>query len=251
MPEGDTIHRAAASLRVLVGERVEAESPHPRGVATGVAAAVDGRRLERVEAVGKNLVLRFEGGVVVRSHLRMNGRWRVQPRGAGVLGSPWLVLRSRRWEAIQRNGPVLTLDTRFRASLGPDVLDADVATPLLVARLRGAEAGRLLGDAILDQRVLSGVGNMWAAEALWHARLSPWLAAADATADELTELLEWVRAAMAGSVEGSRPGRAVYRRAGRPCGRCGEHIRSRGLGDANRTAFWCPGCQRGPSAAPG
>jgi endonuclease-8 len=251
MPEGDSIHRAAAALRVLVGERLEAESPHPRGAATGVAAAVDGRRLESVEAVGKNLVLRFEGGVAVHSHLRMNGRWRLQPRGAAVLGRPWLVLRGELWEAIQRNGPVLALETRFRGRLGPDVLDAAVSTGELVARLRAVEPGRALGEVLLDQRVLSGIGNMWAAEAAWQARLSPWIAVGDASDGELTELVGWVREAMRRSVRGGRSRRRVYRRAARPCERCGEPIRSRGLGDANRTSYWCPRCQRGPSPAPG
>ena len=81
MPEGDSLHRVARRLQVLVGERVEAESPNPRGQVTGVARAVDGRVLERVEAVGKNVLLHFDGGVVVRSHLRMSGRWRVRRRG--------------------------------------------------------------------------------------------------------------------------------------------------------------------------
>jgi endonuclease-8 len=245
MPEGDAIHRAASELRVLVGDRVEAESPHPRGAATGVASAVDGRRLESVEAFGKNLVLRFEGGVVGHSHLRMNGRWRVQPRGAGVLGKPWLVLRGERWEAIQRHGPVLALETRFRAGLGPDVLDDAVDDGVLIARIRGA-GQRLLGEVLLDQRVVSGVGNMWAAEALWQGRVSPWLVAADAREPELALVVAWVREAMRASVAGRRSARSVYRLAGRPCGRCGDTIRSRGLGDANRTAYWCPGCQRGP-----
>ena len=80
MPEGDSLHRAARRLQVLVGERLEAESPNPRGQVTGVASRVNGRRLESVNAVGKHLLLRFEGGVVVRSHLRMNGRWRVRRR---------------------------------------------------------------------------------------------------------------------------------------------------------------------------
>ena len=95
MPEGDSLHRAAARLQALVGQRVEAAAPHPRGAATGVAPAVDGRLLERVEAVGKNLLLHFEGGVTVLSHLRMSGRWRVEPRGAYRTGRPWLVLRAR------------------------------------------------------------------------------------------------------------------------------------------------------------
>ena len=75
MPEGDSIHRAARSLQALVGERVEVETPHPRARVLSIAGRLDGRRLERVEAVGKNLLLHFEGGVILRSHLRMNGRW--------------------------------------------------------------------------------------------------------------------------------------------------------------------------------
>ena len=92
MPEGDSLHRAALRLQVLVGERIEAESPNPRAQATGVAPRIDGRVLESVEAVGKNLLLRFEGNVVVRSHLRMSGRWRVEPRGRSRVGLPWLDL---------------------------------------------------------------------------------------------------------------------------------------------------------------
>src|ERR671924_283855 len=101
MPEGDALHRIAARLQVLVGERVEASSPNPRGLVTGVARAVDGRVLESVHAVGKNLILRFEGGVTVRSHLRMNGRWRVTLRRETESGRPWLVLRGRKWQAAQ------------------------------------------------------------------------------------------------------------------------------------------------------
>ena len=81
MPEGDTLHRAARRLQVLVGQRIEASSPHPRAQAERVAEVVDGRVLESVEAVGKNLLLHFEGGVTLRSHLRMSGRWRVYRRG--------------------------------------------------------------------------------------------------------------------------------------------------------------------------
>jgi len=165
MPEGDAIHRAAAALRMLVGQRVEAESPHPRGVVTGVARAVDGRLLESVDAVGKNLLLRFEGGVTVRSHLRMSGRWRVQARGGKVFGRPWLVLRGERWEAIQSNGPVLEIDTGVRARVGPDVLGEGVESRDLVGALRGADPRCVLGEALLDQRAISGVGNMWAAVA--------------------------------------------------------------------------------------
>lgn len=249
MPEGDSLHRAAARLQVLVGERVEVETPHPRAAATGIAPRLDGRILEAVDARGKHLLLRFEGGVVLRSHLRMNGRWRVEPRGARRTGTPWLVLRGREWEAVQWNGPVLTLDTRPAERLGPDVVADEFDLAAALARLRGADQARRLGEALQDQRLVAGVGNMWMAEALWAARLSPWLRLGDATDEELTGALTEARTAMRAALAGARGLRRVYRRAGRPCPRCGERIRSRGLGDANRTAYWCERCQRGDGPA--
>jgi endonuclease VIII len=247
MPEGDSLHRAARRLQVLVGERVEAESPHPRGAATGVARAVDGRVLESVEAVGKNLLLRFEGGLTVRSHLRMSGRWRIGRRGPRRVGSPWLVLRSRDWEAAQWNGPVLSLGGgEALRRLGPDLLADDTDVAAVAERVRRGGAGRLLGEALLDQRLVSGLGNMWLAESLHRVGVSPWLPVEDATVDELRAALEEGRRLMRASVGGARPTRLVYRRAGRPCPRCGTPVRSRGLGEANRIAYWCPACQRGP-----
>ena len=244
MPEGDSIHRIARRLDVLVGERLEAESPNPRGRVTGVAVAVDGRRLESVDAVGKHLLLRFEGDVVVRSHLRMNGRWRIRRRtDVGWRGSPWLVLRGREWEATQWNGPVLGLGRGVVDRLGPDLLAADTDLSELVSRARRADPTRLVGETLVEQRVVAGIGNMWLAEALWHARVSPWSRLADVSDDELEQALEWARIAMSESVAGRRPQRVVYRRVGRGCPRCGEPILSRGLGDANRTAYWCPTCQ--------
>src|SRR4051794_5934070 len=243
MPEGDSLHRAVARLRPLVGLRLAATSPHPRGLVTGVAKAVDGLRLEGVEAVGKNLLLRFEGGVTVRSHLRMTGRWRVGPIGSTGTGRPWLLLRGDGVEATQWNGPVLSLDPGPVRRLGPDLL-ADASNPaILVARLRRADGSRPLGEVLQDQRLVAGIGNMWMSEALWAVRLSPWLLLGNARDEELVEALEWARAAMRASVAGARPTRAVYRRAGRPCRRCGTPIESRGQGDDNRTAYWCPGCQ--------
>src|SRR5215468_8790938 len=109
MPEGDSLHRAAQQLQVLVGERLEVETPHPRAAVKGLAERLSGRRLEQVEAVGKNLLLRFEGGLVLRSHLRMKGRWRVERRGAVQAGKPWLVLRGAEYEALLWNGAVLEL----------------------------------------------------------------------------------------------------------------------------------------------
>ena len=244
MPEGDSLHRIARQLQVLVGHRVEAESPNPRGLVTGVARAIDGLRLERVDAIGKNLLLSFEGGVVVRSHLRMNGRWRVRPRrNARSAGSPWLVLRAGDWEATQWHGPILTLDRSALRALGPDLLSDDLEFGELLARLRAVDQGRLIGEAVLDQHIVAGIGNMWLAELLWHGGISPWSRLGDVPDNDLEQALRWARDEMRASAEGRRPTRSVYRRAGRPCRRCGELIRSRGLGDLNRTAYWCPHCQ--------
>jgi formamidopyrimidine-DNA glycosylase len=93
MPEGDALHRAARRLQVLVGQQLEVETPHPRAAVKQLAPRLDGRRLENVEAIGKNLLLRFEGGLVLRSHLRMKGRWRVFRRDTPIFGQPWLVQR--------------------------------------------------------------------------------------------------------------------------------------------------------------
>jgi len=246
VPEGDALHRAARRLQPLVGQRLEVEAPNPRAQATGVAPRIDGRVLESVEAVGKNLLLRFEGGVVLRSHLRMTGRWLVGRRGTLRTGSAWLVLRGREWEAVQLNGPVLSLADAARVRrLGPDVLAPGFDPAAVVARLRAGERGRRLGEALQDQRVVAGIGNMWMSEAAWAARLSPWLRVGEATDEELLAVVSAAASLMGSSLAGPRPRREVYRRAGIACRRCGSLVRSRGQGDANRTAYWCPGCQRG------
>jgi endonuclease-8 len=249
VPEGDSLHRAARRLQPLVGQRLEVESPNPRAQATGVAGRVDGRVLESVEAVGKNLLLRFEGGLVVRSHLRMTGRWRIEPRGTARTGLPWLVLRGDELEGVLWNGPVLTLEARNVRRLGQDVLAEDFDVDAAMRRLRGAAQLRL-GEALQDQRLLAGIGNMWMAEALWTVRVSPWAWVRDASDETLREVVEAARRLMREALATGRPGRQVYRRAGRPCLRCGTIVRSRGQGDENRTAYWCPGCQAG-GAPPG
>jgi endonuclease VIII len=246
MPEGDSLHRAARRLQALVGERVAVETPHPRAAAERLAERLDGRRLLGVEAVGKNLLLRFEGGLVLRSHLRMTGRWQVRERGRARRGTPWLVLAGREREAVLWNGPVLELTARGTRRLGPDILADPPDLTAMVANLRREHPGREFGDALLDQRLVAGIGNVWKAESLWRARLSPWLPVGDVTDAELERVLREAARLMRASVEGWSGERAVYRKAGRPCQRCGERIRSRGQGDDNRTAYWCPGCQ--PSA---
>jgi endonuclease-8 len=249
LPEGDTLHRAARRLQVLVGERVEVEVPHPRAQASIDAARLDGRRLESVEAFGKNLVLRFEGGIVLRSHLRMSGRWTVRPRGQPAAGRPWLVLRGAAAEAVLWNGPVLELHARALASLGPDILSVPPDYEAMLARIDRAESGRHFGDVLQDQRLIAGIGNMWMAETLWHAKLSPWQRLGDVARDERLRALETAAGLMRASVDAGRgPRKNVHGRAGRACPRCGTPVRAWGQGDANRIAYWCPACQSG--AAP-
>ena len=245
MPEGDSLHRAAARLQILVGQKVEVETPHPRAAVKRLAERLDGRTLDRVEAEGKNLFLSFAGGLVLRSHLRMNGRWRVEPRGTARRGTPWLVLRGDEYEAVQWNGPILDLvTTSYAAESVPDIVREEPEA----ARFRSGDQSRAVGDALLDQRLVAGIGNMWKAEALWEARVSPWRPLADVSDDELAAVLEAAHRMMSTSVEGARPLRRVYRRAGRACRRCGSVIRSAPQGEHARTAYWCPRCQVGGNA---
>jgi endonuclease-8 len=241
MPEGDSLHRAARRMQVLVGQEIAAGAPHPRGVV--VAKQVDGKRLLRARAVGKNLLLEFDGGIVVRSHLRIKGRWAVVPRGTRRGGRPWLVLQGAEHEAVLCHGPVLELERGAADRLGPDILADPPDLGAMLENLRRMPQSRPVGDALLDQRAVAGIGNLWRAEALWHARISPWRSLGDLDDDELRLALEQSARLMRESLNNGRPHRAVYRRPGRPCPNCGAPVESRGQGDANRIAYWCPVCQ--------
>jgi endonuclease-8 len=247
MPEGDALLRAAKRLQVLVGQQIEVETPHPRAAIKRLAERLDGRVLQAVEAVGKNLLLRFEGGLVLHSHLRMTGRWRVEPRGTRVTGRPWLILRGETHEGVLWNGPVLELrrGDATVSHLGPDILDEPPDLDAMVERLRAQPDAREIGDALLDQRAVAGIGNLWKAEALWDARVSPWRPLAEVSDEEVCAVLAAAHRLMVASVEGTRPLRRVYRRVGRPCPRCNTLIRSSPQGGDGRTAYWCPNCQKG------
>jgi endonuclease-8 len=245
VPEGDSLRRAAERLRALEGEVVSVVAPHPRAAVLGIAERIDGRKLERVEAVGKNLLLTFEGDLVVRSHLRMRGRWRLQATGSPVVGTPWLVIRGRDVEAVLWNGPVLELGKRAVERLGPDIMDDPPDVDAMVGRFRATDQRRELGDALLDQRLVAGIGNMWKAEALFRAGVSPWVRLAGVSDAELRRVLGEAAAAM----RSPRGPRLVYRRAGVPCRRCAARIQGRRQGEGARTAYWCPSCQPSPSPA--
>jgi endonuclease-8 len=245
MPEGDALHRAARRLQVLVGQQLEVETPHPRAAVKQLAPRLDGRRLESVEAIGKNLLLRFEGGVTIRSHLRMKGRWRVFRRDTEIFGTPWLILRGDEYVGAMFNGAVLELDRGVARRLGPDILADPPDFDAMLTRFRNERQERAIGDALLDQRLVAGIGNLWKAESLWHASVSPWRPLADVSDDELRTTLHEAHRLMRARLDGV-PGRGhVYRRKGRPCPRCHTAIRSWPQGDDARMAYWCPECQRG------
>jgi endonuclease-8 len=248
VPEGDALHQAAERLRALEGEVVAVETPHPRAAVLGLDERLDGRRLERVRAVGKNLLLEFEGGLVLRSHLRMRGRWRVEAAGSKPLGRPWLVLRGRLRQAVLWNGPVLELTRRRSPAaerLGPDIMATPPDLAGMLARLREVPQSREVGEALLDQRLVSGIGNMWRAEVLFETAISPWSPLSELDDSSLRRVLEEAARLM----HAGRARRRVYRRAGRPCPRCGALVRSQPQGDEARIAYWCPGCQAGTSRA--
>jgi len=250
MAEGDTILRAARRLEALVGETVAASAPNPRGRAAGIER-LDGRRLERVESHGKNLLLRFDD-LVLHSHMGMNGSWHVYPRGARwrkPRRSAWAVLAGERQEAVQFGGPTLRLLSASRAArdpqlarLGPDVLAPDFDPEAVIAAMR-AEPGRGLGDALLDQTLVAGIGNIFKSEACFAARLDPWSPVGKLDDEQLLAVLTAAREQMLSAVASGRHTYAVYR-ARRPCPNCGGRIHARGQGDANRTTYWCPRCQR-------
>jgi endonuclease-8 len=244
VPEGDSLHRAAAHLQPLVGETLAVEARHPRAQALGIAGRIDGKRLERVEAVGKNLLLSFEGGLVLRSHLGMRGRWAVRAGGTDPTGLPWLVLRGKERQAVLWNGSALRLARRHAAveRLGPDVMRDPPDFDAMVARLRETAQERELGDALLDQRLVAGIGNMWKAESLFLAGVSPWARLWDVSDDELRRVFSAAADAMRSP---RRSRRLVYGRAGLPCRRCGTLVEAWRQGDAARTAYWCPTCQPG------
>lgn len=250
MPEGDALHRAARRLQVLVGQQVSVETPHPRAAVKQLAPRLDGRRLEGVEAIGKNLLLHFEGGLVLRSHLRMKGRWLVFRRDAPIFGRPSLLLRGDDYVGAMFNG-ALELDRGIARRLGPDILAEQPDYDAMVARLRHEDQHRAIGDALLDQSLVSGIGNLWRAEALWHARVSPWQPLAAVDDESLRATLEHAHRLMHERLEGVRRRAHVYRHKGHPCPRCGAAIRSWPQGDDARMAYWCPECQRGeePQAA--
>ena len=256
MPEGDTIAYAAKRIRaVLLDRDIEfVETPHPRHAMERWPEKLAGRRLRAVDTHGKHLLLRFDGGLTLHSHLRMTGMWGVYERGRRWRRGrhrAWLVLRAGDHEVVQFDGPVLELMTDGRsrfdqriAGLGPDILAGEFDDAAFLRRLRGDDQTRGIGDALLDQRIVAGIGNIWKSEGCFDAGIDPWRRVTEVSDEEALAIVHAARPRMLASADG--PGYArdlrVYRRS--RCSRCGGTVRARGQGDDNRTTYWCPACQR-------
>jgi endonuclease-8 len=175
----------------------------------------------------------------------MKGRWRVLPRDAEIFGTPWLVLRGAEHVGVLSGGSVLELDRGVARRVGPDILADPPDFDAMLRNLRAEDQSREVGDALLDQRLIGGIGNVWKVESLWAERVSPWLPLADVPDDAIRRVLEEAHRLMRNRLDGVRGRAQVYRKKGRPCPRCGVPIESWPQGDGARMAYWCPECQRG------
>jgi endonuclease VIII len=265
MPEGDTIFRTADVLRAaLVGRRITAARAQAQ---PGLRRVPDLSRLigadvTSVESRGKHLLIEFSNGLTLRSHMRMAGSWhRYRP------GERWrrpahrasAVLETDRSVAVAFDAPVVELLTdadrrrsRPLTELGPDLLGATFDEAEALRRL-GERESEQLGNALLDQRAVAGIGNVVKSETAFIERLDPWAPVDVFTDDELLGALRTARRLLQANTGGGarvttgdpRRGRQlwVYSRAGRPCRRCGTPVRSARQGELARTTYWCPRCQ--------
>ena len=258
MPEGDTIHRAADRLRpVLVGQplvRLEA----PRLVATAGRRPPPGTHIVAVEARGKHLLVRFDGGAILRTHLRMAGSWHLYRAGERWRKPKHLVralVEVPGWVAVCFSAPDVELlheSQPVAAHLGPDLCDPDADIGTAVERMgRLVAPATTIAEVLLDQRVAAGIGNVYKSEVLHACAVDPFApvsAIDEATRRRLLSTaarLLRVNVAKGGARETVPEGLGVYGRQGQPCRRCGSPIRARRHGEQGRSTYWCPRCQGG------
>ncbi len=257
MPEGDVVWRAARRLHNALAGQVLVRSDFrvPRFATTDLT----GRTVVEALSRGKHLLVRVDGDITVHTHLRMDGSWRVGPASGYPLRDHRirLVLANKEWEAVGRLLGVVEVIRTSRESaavgyLGPDLLGPDWDATEAVRRLT-SDPARAIGDAVLDQRNLAGIGNIYKTETLFLRRVSPWRPVGQV--EDLTELVELARQLLEANKDrigqvttgDARPGRQnwVYGRAGRPCRNCGTVIRQANQGPdlQERVTCWCPRCQ--------
>lgn len=260
MPEGDTLARTAAGLRPwLVGRPVLAARTGGPGAAPRVDRVV-GATVTAIESIGKNLVIRLDNGLELRTHLRMQGSWhRYRPgeRWRRPTARARLVLEVDGSIAVCFDAPVVELfEQRAEAvhpslsQLGPDLLAPEPDLDEALRRLRDpGRAATSIAEALLDQRAQAGIGNEVKNEALWQAMCSPWATVGSLTDDRLRRLLGIAVAVLREDAATGRRPRRVYGRAGRSCPRCGGLVRLARQGIASpRLTFWCAACQAEPAS---
>jgi endonuclease VIII len=257
MPEGDVAWRTARELDAALAGRVLVRSDFrvPRYATTDLT----GRSVTGAISRGKHLLIRVDGDVTVHSHLRMEGSWRISRANGFPLRDHRIriVLANDTWQAVGHQLGIAEIIRTSRQSatvgyLGPDLLGPDWDADEAVRRLLAAPA-RAIGEALLDQRSLAGIGNLYKAETLFLRGVSPWRPVGDV--DSLPEMVEIARRLLAankdriGQITTGNAARGeqtwVYGRAGRPCRRCGAMIRRADQGQVaeERVTFWCPACQ--------
>lgn len=226
-------------------------TPHRRHHMDRWPERLGGRRVRAVDTYGKHLFIRFDG-LALHSHLGMTGAWSVAGERRRWPGA-WLLLRVGEQWVAQLRGPSLELMTDGRtrfdqrlAALGPDVLATTFDAERFLQRLREDDPTRAVGEALLDQRNIAGIGNIWKSEGCWEAGVDPGRPLSGLTSAEAMHVVEAVRPRMLRSgTSGPRMIEPhVYGRAGRPCPRCGTRLLARRRGDDNRATYWCPGCQK-------
>jgi endonuclease VIII len=265
MPEGDTVLQTAKRLdTALAGDVLIGSDLRVPRFAT---ADLTGRTVSDVTARGKHLLTRFEGGLTLHSHLQMDGAWRLYAPGERWRGGPShqirAVLTTADHTAVGYRLPVLELlrtqdEDQVVGHLGPDLLGPDW-DPGAALRNLLADPVRPLGEALLDQRNLAGIGNVYKCELCFLARVTPWLPVGDLPAPTATRLVGTAKQLLEANRD--RPSRTttqpatrgrgrfrerlfVYGRAQRPCLRCGTPVRA--AEQDNRPTYWCPRCQSGP-----
>jgi endonuclease-8 len=261
MPEGDTVWLAGRTLhRALAGEVITRSDFRVPQLAT---VDLTGRRVLEVVSRGKHLLTRIDGPVTLHTHFRMDGSWHLYRPGARWGGGPEhevrVVLETTPWTAVGYRLPVMELlptdeEARVIGHLGPDLLATDFDAAQAVGRLRAAP-GTAIGEALLDQRNLAGIGTLYRAELLFLSGVSPWRPVGDLADDRLERMVERARRLLRANAErasqvttgDTRPGRTtwVYGRGARPCRRCGSTIRQAEQGEPpySRVTYWCPTCQ--------
>jgi endonuclease-8 len=262
VPEGDTVWLAGRRLHDALAGRALTRTDFR--VPQLAAVDLTGHTVREVVSRGKHLLMRIDGGLTLHSHFRMDGAWHLYRPGHPWRGGPTsqvrVVLENADWLAVGYRLPVLDLvassaELAAVGHLGPDILGADWDRAEAVRRL-GLRPDRELGQALLDQRNLAGLGNLYKAETCFLARLSPWTLVRDvsdigAVVDIAVRLLRINREHPWQVTTGvHRLGREhwVFERGGRPCRRCGTRIAvaEQGVAPYQRLTYWCPRCQPGP-----